>query len=197
MTELLLIRHGETDWNRDRRWQGQSDIPLNGAGEAQARDLAKRLRGSRLDAIFTSDLQRARQTAEAVAAVTGAPVREDRRLREIGLGAWEGMLGDEIRARDTETYETFRARPTAARPPGGESVLEVQRRVLTVLRDVLHAFPEGRVAIVSHGLALAALKVALRRLPLDAVWNHELDNAAFEVYQVAPEAPVDPEGGAG
>lgn len=195
MTELLLIRHGETDWNRELRWQGQTDVPLNPSGLEQARALAESLRGTRVDAIFTSDLERARQTADAIAAVTCARVHEDGRLREIGLGTWEGMSFDEIRARDGEALDRFRADPIGGRAPGGESVPEVRQRVADSLRAILRAFPEGRVAIVSHGLALAVLKVTLLELPLETVWQHEPANAAVEVFQARASAGREAEGG--
>ena len=195
MTELVLIRHGETDWNRELRWQGQTDVPLNPAGMRQARAAAESLRGTNLEAIYTSDLQRARQTAEAVAAATGAHVRQDRRLREIALGAWEGMSFDEIHRRDGEALDLFRGDPANHRAPRGESVPEVRRRVLACLQEILRAFPDGRVAVVSHGLALAVVKVLLLGLPLETVWQHEPANAAVEVYLSPPGLGANGEGG--
>ena len=195
MTELVLIRHGETDWNRELRWQGQTDVPLNPAGMRQAQAAAESLRGTKLEAIYTSDLQRARQTAEAVAAATGARVRQDRRLREIALGAWEGMTFDEIHRRDGEALDLFRGDPANRRAPGGESVPEVRVRVLACLQEILRAFPDGRVAVVSHGLALAVVKVLLLGLPLETVWQHEPANAAVEVYLSPPGLGGDGEGG--
>ena len=195
MTELVLIRHGETDWNRELRWQGQTDVPLNPAGMRQAQAAAESLRGTNLEAIYTSDLQRARQTAEAVAAATGAHVRQDRRLREIALGAWEGMSFDEIHRRDGEALDLFRGDPASHRAPSGESVPEVRRRVLACLQEILRAFPDGRVAVVSHGLALAVVKVLLLGLPLETVWQHEPANAAVEVYLSPPGLGANGEGG--
>jgi len=195
VTELVLIRHGETDWNRELRWQGQTDVPLNPAGMRQAQAAAESLRGTNLEAIYTSDLQRARQTAEAVAAATGAHVRQDRRLREIALGAWEGMSFDEIHRRDGEALDLFRGDPANHRAPRGESVPEVRRRVLACLQEILRAFPDGRVAVVSHGLALAVVKVLLLGLPLETVWQHEPANAAVEVYLSPPGLGANGEGG--
>ena len=195
MTELVLIRHGETDWNRELRWQGQTDVPLNSTGMRQAQAAAEGLRGTKLEAIYSSDLQRARQTAEAVAAATGAYVRQDRRLREIGLGDWEGMTFDEIHRRDGGALDLFRGDPVNSRAPGGESVPEVRRRVLACLQDILRAFPRGSVAVVSHGLALAVVKVLLLGLPLETVWQHEPANAAVEVYLSPPGLGANGEGG--
>ncbi len=91
VTELLLARHGETDWNRERRWQGHADPPLNELGRAQARRLAEALAGEQLEAIYASDLRRAHETAEIVGARLGLPVTSDPDLREIDVGSWSGL----------------------------------------------------------------------------------------------------------
>src|SRR5512133_1433936 len=99
MTELLLVRHGETNWNRERRFQGHADPPLNDAGREQARELAETLAGEGIDAIYTSDLQRARETAEILAARFGSEVVALRELREIDVGDWQGLTWPEIEER--------------------------------------------------------------------------------------------------
>jgi len=195
MTELHLIRHGETHWNRIGRYQGQIDVPLSDGGRGQAAALAEILRVVPLQVIYTSDLRRARETAEAVAAATGAPLRQDPRLREIRLGRWEGLTLDEIRAQDGEALDDFRRNPATARAPEGESVPEVLERVRAALEDILQAYPEGPVAIVSHGLALAALELSLLGQSLDTVWLREPANAAVEVFQAYPGNQVDVKGG--
>lgn len=184
MTRLVLVRHGETDWNRQGRWQGQSDTPLNDTGRAQAAAMAESQRGLPLAAIYSSDLRRATETAAALAAVSGAPIHRDPRLREISLGAWEGMLFDDIRRRDGDQLDRLRREPARGRAPGGESPAEVLNRVRAVLADIARDHPADRVAVVSHGLALAALKVHLLGLPLDLVWDHEPANATPEEYDL-------------
>src|ERR1700760_4361850 len=99
MPPLPLARHGETDWNREGRWQGWADPPLNDTGRAQARELAEQLRSVPFDAVFSSDLARARETAEIVAAPHGVPVVVEPQLREIDIGSWSGLTHDEIRSR--------------------------------------------------------------------------------------------------
>ncbi len=182
MTRLILIRHGQTEWNRSGRWQGQTDVPLNPEGRRQARQLAEQLRQERFDTIYTSDLGRARETAQALAEVTGAPLIEDARLREINLGTWEGLLFDEIRRRDGDRLDRFRSQPAGERAPGGEGVLDVQDRSLAALEEIVRRHPRGSVALVSHGLTLAVLKIHLMGLPLDSVWDVEPDNAVPEEY---------------
>jgi probable phosphoglycerate mutase len=172
MTRLVLVRHGETDWNAEGRYQGQSDVPLNATGMAQAKALALRLSGERLDAIYTSDLARAAQTAEALAAETGAPIHREPRLREIDQGEWEGLLLTEIQARYAEEFRRRRLDPLGTRPPGGETVGQVRE------------YPSGTVAVVSHGLALALVKVHLAHLPVQEVWDHIPPNVSVESFDL-------------
>lgn len=147
MTLLLLARHGQTDWNRDGIWQGQADPPLNAVGRAQARRLAERLRPVPLDAIYSSDLRRAVETAEIVAAAKGLPVVTDPRLREADVGSWTGLTREEIARRfpgwtshDGEPPDRFRARAVAA------------------TEDIAAAHQGGTVLLVCHGGIVRALQ---------------------------------------
>jgi broad specificity phosphatase PhoE len=171
MTELHLIRHGQTDWNLAGRYQGQSDIPLNAAGLAQARALALSLSGQRFDALYSSDLQRAHQTAQALAQVLNLPIHVRRSLREISMGAWEGRLLAEV------SFGYAQNKSPEARAPGGESVAEVAARMALAAAEITRAHPHGRVLLVSHGLALATLVCQANRIPLGQVYEHVPDNA--------------------
>jgi broad specificity phosphatase PhoE len=148
VTTLLLARHGETDWNRDGRWQGHSDTPLNEQGRRQARELAEQL--DEVDVVYSSDLARARDTAEIVAERLGLVVQTDRRLRERGFGAWEGLNSAEIQrdfadehtrwksgegfgAKDAEPFDAFAA------------------RIHAFLEEVLRLHPDANVLVISHG----------------------------------------------
>src|SRR3990172_6670891 len=159
MTDLILIRHGETDWNLEGRYTGQSDVPLNQGGVDQARRMAEELRGEPLAAIYSSDLARCTRTAELLAEVSGAPLRLDPRLREIDQGEWEGMLFEEIRSRFQQAWERRQQLPLEGSAPGGETVGQLQARVLEALQEILTALPDQAVAVVSHGLALAIIRV--------------------------------------
>src|SRR5687768_8562436 len=145
MTTLLLARHGETDWNRELRIQGSSDIALNELGRQQASALAQELADVPLDAIYSSDLSRARETAEAVAATHELQVRLDPRLRERAFGSWEGL-----------TREDIAELPDRSRHDG-ESDDEVRERVLEAVQAIADAHPGEQVLVVAHGGALNAL----------------------------------------
>jgi broad specificity phosphatase PhoE len=180
MTELILIRHGKTDWNIEGRYQGQSDVPLNPSGLKQAEELAQELRHEAINAIFSSDLARARQTAQILSHINGAPLYLDRRLREIHQGEWEGMLFDHIRTRYTKAFEERLRDPLQVAPPGGETVGQVRERVLEATHEIITEYPHGLVAIVSHGLSLAIIKVHYNKLAIETVWDHIPENTVPE-----------------
>jgi alpha-ribazole phosphatase len=184
MTDLILIRHGETDWNIEGRYQGQSDVPLNSTGIKQAQDLAQQLRHEPLDAIYSSDLARAKGTAEILSRINGAPLFLDPRLREIDQGEWEGMLFQDIRSRFTEAFEERLRDPLQVAPPGGETVGQVRQRVLEAVDEIVDHYPRGLVAIVSHGLALAIVRVHYNKQAIETVWDHIPDNANPERIHV-------------
>ncbi len=154
---LWLVRHGQTDWNQEGRYQGQLDLPLNRAGLEEARRLAAILAQRPLVAIYSSDLLRARQTAEILARASGAPLILEARLREVALGEWEGQLFSDIRARYPAEIHARQLHPLHSRPPGGETLWEVWQRVKSAVDEIAARHPAQEVAIVAHGLSLAAL----------------------------------------
>lgn len=148
MTTLILTRHGETDWNAERRWQGQSDPPLNERGREQARALAATLDG--VDVIYASDLARARETAEILNARLGREICFDPRLRERSFGAWEGKTWDELEDDFAEALERWRAGETHG-PDDAERYEDFSKRVESFLADVVGTHPSERVLVVGHG----------------------------------------------
>ena len=142
MTTILLARPGETDWNREGRYQGHADPPLNEAGRKQADGLAEALEDERPDAVYASDLRRAFQTAEIVGERLGLPVARETALREIDVGSWQGLTHAQIDGRewDGETYELHR------------------ERVLGALREIGERHPHGRVVVVAHGGCLRRIQ---------------------------------------
>ena len=152
---LVLWRHGQTIWNAERRFQGQTDIPLDETGEAQAEYAARRLATLRPDAIFSSDLMRAAGTAAPLARLTGLTVTLDKNLRERFGGDWEGLTDDEIGAR-------YPAERVSWDPPNGEPTTAVADRVRAALAQIAASLAGGQLAVVvSHG---AALRLGMERL---------------------------------
>jgi broad specificity phosphatase PhoE len=184
VTRLLLIRHGETAWNVEGRWQGQADVPLNQNGIEQAARIAGLLEGEKLQAIYSSDLQRAYATALRLAKGRRIQVLTDRRLREIDQGEWQGLLVSEIERRYTQEFQARRDNPLAAAPPGGETARQVQERVLEAVYEILGRHPGGTVGIVSHGFALALVRVHFLGLPIQRVWELVPNNGEIIVLDV-------------
>jgi alpha-ribazole phosphatase len=188
MTMFYLVRHGQTDWNKEGRYQGQADTPLNAAGEEQARQLAGKFDGIQIDAVYSSDLQRARRTAEAIGQALQLPVQLDVRLREINHGVWEGMLFTDIMRQYAAEIKEREMSPLEARAPGGESVLEVAERVLTAAESIAIMHPDETVILVSHGLALAVLACAGHGYPLTEVFKHVPENAQPDLIEWIPDS---------
>jgi probable phosphoglycerate mutase len=187
-TTLFLVRHGETDWNAAGRWQGQTDVPLNPRGREQAREVAGRLRGAGLAAIASSDLLRARATAEIIAAHLGLVVNHlDAALRERRFGCFEGLTREEVEARFPEAWARYLADPGPA-PPGGESRGELLGRLLPAVASAAARLP-GPLLVVMHGGAMRALlagHVGEMPRPSSASWPlHGIQNG--HVFRITLE----------
>lgn len=188
MTEIWLVRHGETDWNRDGLYQGQADIPLNENGLRQARETASKLAqaGVSFAALYSSPLQRALQTARETAARLHLSVQLDERLKEIDQGDWTGRNYKEVVSQFDQTPSSLapqeadgltalqKAKLEAAlqRAPGGESVTEVAERMAACASEIAARHPGARVLVFSHGLALATLYCRVKSIPLEEVYQH-------------------------
>jgi probable phosphoglycerate mutase len=156
VTELLLVRHGETDWNATRRWQGRDDPPLNGRGIAQARELADAIAGEEIQAIYTSDLRRALQTAEIVGERLGLEVVPLAELREIDVGSWGGRRSADIEIEEPDAWARHLA-SWGTGWTGGETPEQLTARVVEALRRISLEHPEDRVLVVAHGGVIRAL----------------------------------------
>ena len=162
---LLLARHGQSLWNLQGRFMGQADPPLAPEGERQALALAARLRGERLDAVYTSDLRRAASTAEIVAEAIGLAVVTDPAWRETSFGAWTGLTREEVAARDPELWRRWRTDGDLA-PPGGETPDDVQQRVVPAARRFYEQHSNGTVLVVTHIGPLHVLYCWILGLPI-------------------------------
>jgi len=179
-TRVLLVRHGQTDWNAQTRLQGHTDIPLNDAGLDQATRLQAALQGETLDAVYSSDLQRAADTARAVCRATGAPLTLEPRLRERAFGRFEGVPFAEIEQRWPDDARRWRGRdPDFGPPDGGEVLRTFYERCVAVALERAAAHPGGAIALVAHGGVLDCLYRAATGVPLDAPRTWILANASI------------------
>jgi len=184
-TRLIVIRHGETEWNREKRMQGTTDTPLSDVGRIQARALGKRLAGRGFDALYSSDLSRARDTARAIAEQTGRELVVDPRLQERRFGIFEGLLAAEIIARYPEEHARFASRDPDYEVPGGESASAFARRCLGCLAEIAGRHRGAEVVVVTHGLVLDSLYRAAHGLEHGAPRPVPLINASINLFGYA------------
>ena len=154
---IVLARHGETTWNKDRRFQGQLDVELNDTGREQARALADRAAEHGFAAIYTSPLVRARETAEIVGAALGLTPRVDDRLKEVHVGDWEGRYKEDLARDEPDAWAAFGHAGEDFRFPGGESLSEQQERVIAALVDITQAGDLPALVVCHRGVIRCAL----------------------------------------
>ena len=178
-TRLIVVRHGETAWNVDTRIQGHLDIPLNDTGLWQARQLGDALAGEAISAIYTSDLLRARRTAQAVADATGAALVDEPGLRERAFGSFQGRTFAEVEAEQPEQARRWRQRDPDYAPDGGESLRVLRERVVDTTHRLAARHPGELVLLVTHGGVLDVLYRAATRQDIQAPRTWQLGNAAI------------------
>lgn len=189
---IYVVRHGQTLWNRDMRFQGQTDIELNDEGRAQARRLAARIAVHHPpQAVWSSDLSRARETAEIIAEPHGLTVQTTPLLRELMLGEWEGLNRAEIEARgDAERLGLYIRDPLHNRPPGGETLEAAWERINHAADMIRARHSEGDIVIVGHGGSLRSLLCHALDAPITSIRRMRLDNCSLSIIEEQQEAFV-------
>jgi len=189
MTTLILVRHGETVWNVEGRYQGQTDVPLNEVGKAQAQQVAITLKQMTFDAIYSSDLQRAYHTAEAINRYHNLPLHSEKRLREINAGDFEGLTREEQKARDPEFYARWRNDPNIP-PPNGETQQSITDRMQSLLNDLQRQHPQQTVLLVGHGGTIRAMLCLCIGLTTDKYWHFWLKNTSISEIQFTERGAI-------
>lgn len=182
ITRLILVRHGETEWNRAGRMQGHDDSPLTANGRAQAQALAQRLAGMGCTALYHSDLGRARDTAAAVAAATGLVPHADPRLRERLLGAFQGLTRVQIRELHPDAFDAYIAREPDFVIPDGESLHQLSHRVTTCLNALTREAEGGTVVAVTHGGVLDVFHRFVTGTPIHLPRHFSLRNVSINRF---------------
>lgn len=193
--KLLLVRHGETDWNTAKRIQGGTDIPLNENGRRQARELAEQLALGPLPlrAIYTSPLARASETAAIIADRLNMTYQAASGLEEIHFGQWEGIRWDEVSARFPAEFQAWRENRRYGRPPQGESYQDLLARFVPALQKIVREIPagDGAVLVVSHSACIMSLLSLLHDTPFhEMVKRYELSNTAVSELDAAQVAGI-------
>jgi probable phosphoglycerate mutase len=181
-TRLILVRHGETAWNQQGRYQGHADSALTEAGVEQARALGTRLKRETFAALYSSDLGRARQTAEIIAAATGHEIHIDARLREQCLGVMQGLRREEVKARWPEEYARFRSTDRDYAPPEGESPRQSVERFVAGMSDLTGRHVGTTVAIVTHGGVLGGFLRYVLGLDPERPRRYKRFNGSWNVF---------------
>jgi broad specificity phosphatase PhoE len=184
MTSITVIRHGETDWNVEGRYQGQADPPLNERGFDQAHELADMLMDNSLDMIYSSPLQRALQTAQIIADHLHLPLHTDARLLEINQGDWQTRLRSEIEDLYPELFRRWEKEPWEVTPPSGEHLTEVQSRVYAAIDDIVVLHPTHHIGLVTHRIPIALIKIRYQSLDPDVIRTMHLPNIYTEEIHI-------------
>jgi len=190
MVRLLLIRHAATAWTVQGRFQGQTDIPLSPHGRRQAAALAQRLMAETLHMLYASDLQRARETAQAIAAPHALHVHAEPRLREIAFGRWEGLTYAEIQQQDAQTLIAWECDQLHSAPPGGETLLQMTQRVRAAYATILAAGQDKTVGLVAHGGPIQLLLCLALGLPPQAYWQFAVSPASLSELCVHAQGAI-------
>ena len=178
MTEIIIIRHGETEWNKTGRFQGHSDVPLSAEGRAQAAMLGENLAVDHVDMIYASDLTRAMETAAPLAQRFGLEVISDPQLRELNFGAWEGRNFNDVNAENPNAMKNFYTDPERANIPESEPFPEFQRRIAGRVREIVAQERGKRIVIVSHGASIRILLADILSMPIRSIWHLSQLNTA-------------------
>ncbi|MCL4396359.1 MAG: histidine phosphatase family protein [Chloroflexi bacterium] len=182
-THFILVRHGQTEWNKNERFRGRADIPLNETGVAQAQQVAARLVGEKIDAIYSSPLQRALRTAQPIAENHRLAVQPLDGLNDVDEGALEGLTIAEARQDFPKVVDDWLNAPGHVKFPKGESLKTVRIRVEKTLTDLAALHPDQTLVLVSHRVTSGVILCHVIGLDLDSYWNIELDNASMSRFE--------------
>lgn len=183
MTRLILVRHGYTYWNEEKKYQGFADISLNPQGIEEAEKLSKRLSVEKIDRVYSSPLKRALQTAEIVNANFNKKIHICECLKEINFGDWEGFTFDEIVRTYPDLSQQWLDKPADMRPPNGENFRDLQERAIKVLHEIYDLNKGNNVLIVTHGGLISVLVCHILKIGLDDLWKFISSNTGITILE--------------
>lgn len=184
MTRIILVRHGETPWNVEGRYQGQEDIPLSERGLEQAHLLAEGLRDVRIDRVIASPLKRAFVTGKTCADLHGLAVSVDERLTEINHGSWEGCFAQDIQAKYPNAFALWHTKPHLVQmPDGGECLEDVRKRAMDAVSDIIRNYPNETVLVAAHDAVNRAILCEVLGMDMAHFWKMKQDNTCINVIE--------------
>jgi broad specificity phosphatase PhoE len=182
MTRIILVRHGQTPWNKDKIFRGSKDIPLNDQGREEACLAGEWLKGEIIQAAYTSPLSRSRHTAEAIARHHGLKVQDLPGLRDLCYGDWEGLPLTEVKVKYADLYHQWETAPQTVRFPGGETLDELRSRALAAVEEVIQRHPDQVVLLSAHRAVNKVLIAALIGLDSSHFWRIGQDTTAVNRF---------------
>ena len=183
MAQLILVRHGETDWSRQNRVQGTLDIPLNGDGEDEARRISDGLSEFEIHAVYSSPASCSFCTAQEIATSRSLKVKKMNELKELNHGVWQGLLVKDIKKRYKKQYSIWKSSPTSSRPPSGESMRDACDRAVSAMHKIVDRHKDESVCLVSGCMVLSIIKCYLKNVELDKIWKF-VPGKSWEVFQL-------------
>ena len=180
---VILVRHGQTDWNQEGIFRGRIDVELNAEGIQQARTIGEKLSKIAVDGIYSSPLSRAMETSEIIASFRNRAVQVLDELTDIDFGKWQGLSQPEAKERYPQIYTTWERRPEKVKIPDAETLDDVRIRVINGLNSILSDQPDGTVIVISHGLVNKVLLCAVLGLANSHFWKIKQDNGAVNVFK--------------
>ena len=184
MTRIILVRHGQTEWNRVERFRGRADVPLNEAGLAQAEAMGRRIASEwRPSAIYSSPLSRAVKTAEIVARHINLPLLIHHGMIDIDYGQWEGLAPDEVRERWPEMIDDWYNKPASARIPGGETLEQLRSRALAAIDEMATRHKDQTIVVVGHTVINRIILLGVLGLGNDRFWRLHQDTCAINCFE--------------
>jgi probable phosphoglycerate mutase len=191
MTRLYIIRHGETEWNKVNRTQGcGNNLSLSSMGLVQARAVAKRFSDKKIDAIYSSDLKRAYETASEISAIVRLPVIMKPGLKEMNFGCWEGLTSSKIKERYNEIHNLWISNPRQAIIPEAETLDTLHKRTIDTVNEIINQHRGKNIIIVSHGITIKVLILGLLRLDVSNHSRIRLDNTGVSIIDCNEKGSV-------
>jgi broad specificity phosphatase PhoE len=183
MVKVILIRHGETDWNQEQIFRGEIDVPLNQPGLAQARAVREALAEIVIDALYASPLARAFETARVLAEGRNLEVRREEGLSDVDFGLWQGLPKEKVKKDCPDLYSTWLTEPQLVTFPRGETLLKVQQRAMVALERIMDRNPGKTVALVSHRVVNKVMLCGVLGLDLSRFWRVKQDTCAINRFE--------------
>jgi alpha-ribazole phosphatase len=179
LTKLYLLRHGETDWNQKSIFQGQTDIDLNKNGQNDARKAVEIFQNMKLDQIYSSDLKRAKNTALMISQDKNLKIKENKQLREISFGDWEGLKFTEIKEQFPKMIVDWQQDPLHYSPPAGEKLIDFKKRIVNFFTKVIKQNQGDKILVVTHGGVIKVYLTAILSINPKNFWQFQIDNCSL------------------